>query len=203
MNSGPVVQACAGQPALLRTNVSVSIMGFAPKTIPQGAPSPAEHSIYKASARCLRVPTRTCKYQCFRFRGVNMSSSHKKVPSFQKKTWLIWLAPVVSWPRLSAQPQRWSHLTKISQVLEQFITASSPPIRVEDVLSPAWDLSLLTCRSPLSLDSSASAVSNFCMASSKENTEGLVPTYPSIINDFQCDNGQIVPIDTHCTYTNK
>ena len=46
MNSGPVVQACAGQPALLRTNVSVSIMGFAPKTIPQGAPSPAEHSIY-------------------------------------------------------------------------------------------------------------------------------------------------------------
>ena len=39
----------------------------------------------EASARCLRVPTRTCKYQCFRFRGVNMSSPHKKVPSFQKK----------------------------------------------------------------------------------------------------------------------
>ena len=42
----------------------------------------------EASAKCLRVPTRTCKYQCFGFRGVNMSSPHKKVPSFQKKTWL-------------------------------------------------------------------------------------------------------------------
>ena len=41
----------------------------------------------EASARCLCVPTRTCKYQCFRFRGVNMSSPHKnkKVPSFHKK----------------------------------------------------------------------------------------------------------------------
>ena len=45
----------------------------------------------EASAKCLRVPTRTCKYQCFGFRGVNMSSPHKKVPSFQKKTWLKWL----------------------------------------------------------------------------------------------------------------
>ena len=44
----------------------------------------------EASANCLRVPTRTCKYQCFGFRGVNMSSPHKKVPSFQKKTWLKW-----------------------------------------------------------------------------------------------------------------
>ena len=42
----------------------------------------------EASAQCLRVPTRTCKYQCFGFRGVNMSSPHKKVPSFQKNTWL-------------------------------------------------------------------------------------------------------------------
>ena len=40
----------------------------------------------EASAICLRVPTRPCKYQCFGFRGVNMSSPHKKVPSFQKKT---------------------------------------------------------------------------------------------------------------------
>ena len=44
----------------------------------------------EASAKCLRVPTRTCKYQCFGFRGVNMSSPHKKDPSFQKKTWLRW-----------------------------------------------------------------------------------------------------------------
>ena len=43
----------------------------------------------EASAKCLRVPTQTCKYQCFGFRRVNMSSPHKKVPSFQKKTWLI------------------------------------------------------------------------------------------------------------------
>ena len=42
----------------------------------------------EASAKCLRAPTRTCKYQCFGFRGVNMSSPHKKGPSFQKKTWL-------------------------------------------------------------------------------------------------------------------
>ena len=45
----------------------------------------------EASAKCLRVPTRTCKYQCFGFRGVNMSSPHKKVPSFQKKTGLKWV----------------------------------------------------------------------------------------------------------------
>ena len=41
--------------------------------------------IVKLPRKCLRVPTRNCKYQCFRFRWVNMSSPHKKVPSFQKK----------------------------------------------------------------------------------------------------------------------
>ena len=60
------------------------------KTDPRFAYADCLREDYReASARCLRVPTRTCKYQCFRFRGVNMSSPHKKVPSFQKKTWLI------------------------------------------------------------------------------------------------------------------
>ena len=56
----------------------------------------------EASAKCLRVPTRTCKYQCFGFRGVNMSSPHKKVPSFQKKTWLIWQPGVSTSSELAA-----------------------------------------------------------------------------------------------------
>ena len=69
---------------------TLSLRGETSKTDPRFAYADCLREDYReASARCLRVPTRTCKYQCFRFRGVNMSSPHKKVPSFQKKTWLI------------------------------------------------------------------------------------------------------------------
>ena len=68
---------------------TLSLRGETSKTDPRFAYADCLREDYReASARCLRVPTRTCKYQCFRFRGVNMSSPHKKVPSFQKKTWL-------------------------------------------------------------------------------------------------------------------
>ena len=68
---------------------TLSLRGETSKTDPRFAYADCLRKDYReASARCLRVPTRTCKYQCFRFRGVNMSSPHKKVPSFQKKTWL-------------------------------------------------------------------------------------------------------------------
>ena len=71
---------------------TLSLRGETSKTDPRFAYADCLREDYReASARCLRVPTRTCKYQCFRFRGVNMSSPHKKVPSFQKKTWLIWV----------------------------------------------------------------------------------------------------------------
>ena len=65
---------------------TLSLRGETSKTDPRFAYADCLREDYReASARCLRVPTRTCKYQCFRFRGVNMSSPHKKVPSFQKK----------------------------------------------------------------------------------------------------------------------
>ena len=68
---------------------TLSLRGETSKTDPRFAYADCLREDYReASARCLRVPTRTCKYQCFRFPGVNMSSPHKKVPSFQKKTWL-------------------------------------------------------------------------------------------------------------------
>ena len=68
---------------------TLSLRGETSKTDPRFAYADCLREDYReASARCLRVPMRTCKYQCFRFRGVNMSSPHKKVPSFQKKTWL-------------------------------------------------------------------------------------------------------------------
>ena len=73
---------------------TLSLRGETSKTDPRFAYADCLREDYReASARCLRVPTRTCKYQCFRFRGVNMSSPHKKVPSFQKKTWLSWRSP--------------------------------------------------------------------------------------------------------------
>ena len=66
---------------------TLSLRGETSKTDPRFAYADCLREDYReASARCLRVPTRTCKYQCFRFRGVNMSSPHKKVPSFQKNT---------------------------------------------------------------------------------------------------------------------
>ena len=69
---------------------TLSLRGETSKIDPRFAYADCLREDYReASARCLRVPTRTCKYQCFRFRGVNMSSPHKKVPSFQKKTWLM------------------------------------------------------------------------------------------------------------------
>ena len=65
---------------------ALNLRGETSKTDPRFAYADCLREDYgEASARCLRVPTRTCKYQCFRFRGVNMSSPHKKVPSFQKK----------------------------------------------------------------------------------------------------------------------
>ena len=76
---------------------TLSLRGETSKTDPRFAYADCLREDYReASARCLRVPTRTCKYQCFRFRGVNMSSPHKKVPSFQKKTWLMTWWP---WPK--------------------------------------------------------------------------------------------------------
>ena len=73
---------------------ALNLRGETSKTDPRFAYADCLREDYhEASARCLRVPTRTCKYQCFRFRGVNMSSPHKKVPSFQKKTWLNWISP--------------------------------------------------------------------------------------------------------------
>ena len=75
---------------------TLSLRGETSKTDPRFAYADCLREDYReASARCLRVPTRTCKYQRFRFRGVNMSSPHKKVPSFQKKTWLMWLFVMV------------------------------------------------------------------------------------------------------------
>ena len=70
---------------------ALNLRGETSKTDPRFAYADCLREDYReACARCLRVPTRTCKYQCFRFRGVNMSSPHKKVASFQKKPWLIW-----------------------------------------------------------------------------------------------------------------
>ena len=59
----------------------------------------AREDYREASAKCLRAPTRTCKYQCFGFRGVNMSPHTRRFLHFKKKTWLSW----PSWPLKSAK----------------------------------------------------------------------------------------------------
>ena len=109
----------------------------------------------------------------------------------------------------AASCQTWLMLLmlRISQVLEQFCNPHRP-IQGEHFF-PEWDLSLLTCRSPLSLDSSASAVSNFCMASaiqimwpSKTRRIGIseqswhIPQF-SMIPMWQWQIAPIVPILTN------
>ena len=44
----------------------------------------AREDYREASVKCLRAPTRTCKYQCFGFRGVNMSPHTRRFLHFKK-----------------------------------------------------------------------------------------------------------------------